>query len=133
MKIRIVAGTFGHVEGGRVHAVRAGDPPIEVDEVIAARLLAAGVAEAVDEAPKQAEPVQIEAEDEGEGEDAFPEYSMQMKRAELEAVARSVGFDQDEVKAAETKADLVAMLDEAKAEYEADGDAPSFDPAGDML
>lgn len=128
MKIKIIAGVFGHRNGKRVEAVRAGDPPIEVEDELAKRLIAQGVAEAVE--AEKAEPTQA-VEDEDEGEE-FPEYSEKMSRAKLEEIAKEVGIDDEEIKGAETKADLIELLDDAKADFEADA-APTFDPAGDML
>lgn len=132
MKIRILAGVYGHRENGRVKAVKAGDPPIEVDDANAMRLIKAGVAEAVEEPkPKAAAQPEPEAEAEAETDEAeaFPEYSEKMTRAQLEAIAEQVGIEPEDIKACETKADLIDMLDDWKAETE----APSFDPAGDML
>lgn len=129
VKIKIIAGVYGHRNGQRVEAVRAGDPPIEVEDGIAERLIKAGVAEVVEVKPAE-QPQVIDDEDDGE---EFPEYSERMTRAKLEAIAREVGIDDVEIKDAETKADLIALIDEAKADYEAGGDAPTFDPEGDML
>lgn len=128
MKIRILAGVYGHRENGRVKAVKAGDPPIEVDDANAARLIKAGVAEAVEE-PKPKAAAQPEPEAATDEAEAFPEYSEKMTRAQLEAIAEQVGIESEDIKACETKADLIDMLDDWKAENE----APSFDPAGDML
>ena len=77
MKIKIIAGVFGHREGKRVIPVRAGDPAIDVDDEIAQRLLSLGVAERVDaEEPKAEAETQGETDsDEGEGVEAFPEYN----------------------------------------------------------
>lgn len=131
MKIKITAGTFGHRIGERVVAVKAGDPPIEVTDAIGRRLLSCGVAVAVE--PEANEPTKNV--DEG-GEAAkvkeFPDYDESMTRAELESIARSVGIEDDELKAAAKKADVIALLDEAREDFEAE-DAPTFDPAGDML
>lgn len=128
MKIKIIAGVFGHRNGKRVEAVRAGDPPIEVEDELAQRLIRQGVAEAVE--VKATEQAQAEDEDEGE---AFPDYSDKMSRAKLEAIAKEVGIDEDAIKEAENKAALIELLDDAKADFEAESDAPTFDPAGDML
>ena len=128
MKIKIIAGVFGHRNGKRVEAVRAGDPPIEVEDELAQRLIRQGVAEAVE--VKATEQAQAEDEDEGE---AFPEYSDKMSRAKLEAIAKEVGINEDAIKEAENKAALIELLDDAKADFEAEGEAPTFDPAGDML
>lgn len=125
MRIRIIAGVFGHRDGDRVVPVRAGDDPIEVAETVARRLLACGVAEAVEEPQETGKPDAVDGE-------AFPDYDEGMTRAELEAIAERVGITSEELKAAAKKADVIALLDEAKADREAD-DAPTFDVAGDML
>ena len=126
MKIEIIAGVFGLKEGVHVRAVRPGDDPIEVDDEIAQRLIKGGVAKEIKgedvEVAKSAEAI----EDEGE---QFPEYSEKMTRAQLEEIAEQVGVDADLMKAAETKAQLIELIDEVKAEQE----APTFDPEGDML
>lgn len=134
MKIEILAGVYGHRVGERVVAVRAGEPPIEVDEAIAERLIRAGVARRVEEEPETAAEAKPVVEDEAEEPDeGFPEFSEKMTRAELEAVAREVGLEEKEIKGAQNKGDLIDLLDQAKADYEAGADEPSFDPAGDML
>lgn len=129
MKIKIIAGVFGHRNGSRVEAVRAGDPPIDVEDELAKRLIAQGVAEVVEAKPVE----QVEVIDEEDEGDEFPEYSEKMTRAKLEQIAKEVGIDESEIKAAETKAALIELIDEAKADFEAGGDAPTFDPEGDML
>ena len=135
MKIKIIAGVFGHREGKRVIPVRAGDPAIDVDDEIAQRLLSLGVAERVDaEEPKAEAETQGETDgDEGEGVEAFPEYNDGMTRAELNEIAEQVGIDEDAIKEAKTKAELIELLDEAREDYEAGADAPTFDPEADML
>lgn len=131
MKIKITAGTFGHRIGERVVAVKAGDPPIEVTDAIGRRLLSCGVAVAVE--PEANEPTKnVDEGAETAKADEFPEYDESMTRAELESIARSVGIEDEELKAAAKKADVIALLDEAREDFEAD-DAPTFDPAGDML
>lgn len=131
MKIKITAGTFGHRIGERVVAVKAGDPPIEVADALGRRLLACGVAEEIP--TEEAKATQnVNTDDESAEAKEFPEYDESMTRAELESIARSVGIEDDEIKAAAKKADLIAILDEAKEDFEA-ADAPTFDPAGDML
>lgn len=131
MQIKITAGTFGHRIGERVVAVKAGDPPIEVSESVGRRLLACGVAvevEAADSKPTQ----NVNEGGEAAEADEFPDYDESMTRAELESIARSVGIEDDELKAAAKKADVIALLDEAREDFESE-DAPTFDPAGDML
>lgn len=135
MKIKIIAGVFGHREGKRVIPVRAGDPAIDVENEIAQRLLGLGVAERVEnEEPEAEAETQAETDgDEGEGVEDFPEYSAEMTRDELNEIAEQVGIDDDAIKEAKTKADLIALLDEAKEDYEAGAEAPTFDPAAGML
>lgn len=147
MRIQILAGTYGHNVNGRVRAVRAGDPPIDVPDTIGARLVKAGVAaELVDEVPEGAAVSGgydvttgevIDAEDEAQEDDAepveFPAYNAEMTRAELEAIGAEVGLDPSELKQAKNKAAVIAMLDEAKAEFEAEDEAPDIDPAAAIL
>lgn len=156
MRIQILAGTYGHNVNGRVRAVRAGDPPIDVPDTIGARLVKAGVAaELVDEVPEGAavsggydvttgevidaedEAQEDDAEDEVQEDDAepveFPAYNAEMTRAELEAIGAEVGLDPSELKQAKNKAAVIAMLDEAKAEFEAEDEAPDIDPAAAIL
>ena len=125
MKIQIIAGVYGHNEGGRVRAVRAGDKPIEVRDDIGERLVRHGVAaQVVEDIPKDAE---IEPAEDEEEETAFPDYGDDMTRAELEEVARSVGITDEELKDAKKKADVIALLDEARDDYEES--APDLDAA----
>lgn len=151
MRIQILAGTYGHNVNGRVRAVRAGDPPIDVPDTIGARLVKVGVAaELVDEVPEGAAvsggydvttgeviDADVEAEDEAQEDDAepveFPAYNAEMTRAELEAIGAEVGLDPSELKQAKNKAAVIAMLDEAKAEFEAEDEAPDIDPAAAIL
>nr|DAH53003.1 MAG TPA: hypothetical protein [Caudoviricetes sp.] len=151
MRIQILAGTYGHNVNGRVRAVRAGDPPIDVPDTIGARLVKAGVAaELVDEVPEGAAvsggydvttgeviDADVEAEDEAQEDDAelveFPAYNAEMTRAELEAIGAEVGLDPSELKQAKNKAAVIAMLDEAKAEFDAEDEAPDIDPAAAIL
>lgn len=132
MIIKILAGVYGHNENGRVRPVRAGDPPIDVADAIGARLVHAGVAaEIVPEIPDGA--TLVNALDEELADDIetanFPDYGSDMTRDELEAIGVEVGLDPDELKKAKNKAAVIAMLDEARAEFDEEGDAPDLDPA----
>ena len=51
-KIIIINGTFGLREGGRITPKKAGDPPFDVPEMQAERLVALGVAKIVGGAPE---------------------------------------------------------------------------------
>lgn len=129
MLIKIIAGVFGHRVDTRVVPVKAGDDPIEVADAIAERLIKKGVAELVVDEPKAEQETD---NDEGEGLEPFPAYNENMTREELNKIAESVGIEAEVIEATKTKGDLIGLLDEVKAEYEAD-EAPSFDPEGDML
>lgn len=134
MLIQITAGVYGHNVNGRVKAVRAGDPPIEVADAIGERLVKAGVAaELVNEIPAGAVVIDdFDPAEEVEGEEPaaeFPDYNADMTRAQLEEIGVSIGLDAKELKEAKNKAAVIAMLDDAKADFEAEGDAPDFDPA----
>lgn len=129
MLIKIIAGVFGHRVDTRVIAVKAGDDPIEVADAIAERLIKKGVAELVIDEPQAEQETDI---DEGEDLEPFPAYNENMTREELNKIAESVGIEAEVIEATKTKGDLIALLDEVKADYEAD-EAPSFDPASDML
>lgn len=149
MIIQIIAGVFGHVVNGTVKAVKAFDPPIEVREEVGERLVRKGVAvELTNNIPEGAEvkggynidtgefeddtePTQTEQPTENPEDDAeavkFPEYNADMTRPQLEEIGRELGLDESELKAAKNKAAVIAMLDEAKAKFEAE-DVPNFDP-----
>lgn len=130
MFIKITAGTFGHNINGRVVAVRAGADPIEVDDAIGARLVSRGVAIELDK-PEGVKPATGSAQNDDKAEDAdgFPAYNADMTRAELEAIGVKVGLDAKELKEAKNKAAVIALIDELKADSEADSGAPDFDPA----
>lgn len=129
MLIKIIAGTFGHRVGSRVVPVTASDGPIEVEDRVADRLLSIGVAEAVEGASEVQEGA--EPQDDGEGV-TFPDFDATMTRAQLEELALSVGIDEDDLAKAGKKADVIALLEEAREEFEAAA-APTFDPEGDVL
>lgn len=126
MKIMILAGVYGHNENGHVRAVRAGDPPIEVEDAIGERLVRHGVAAAVvDEIPDGATIENVDSKEEAE---EFPDYDEDMTRAQLEKIALQVGITEEELKTAKKKADVIALLDEAREEY-TDEAAPDLDAA----
>lgn len=134
MKVQITRGTFGHRVGERVVPIRKENDPIVVDDEIGNRLIAQGVAVKVED---PSEPESVAAVERVDGEvdeaEAFPEFDATMTRATLEEIALSVGIEQSELDAAAKKGDVIALLETARAEYEAGADAPTFDPAGDML
>ena len=139
MFIRIVAGVFGHRNAkGCVVPIRAGEF-CEVDDKVGARLIAKEVAvEAVlvDEIPAG---VNVEGADEEpeaevpgadeEPEATFPEFNDDMTRAELDAIALQMGATPEEVSGAKNKAAVIALLEELKADFEAESQAPELDAA----
>ena len=139
MFIKIVAGVFGHRDDkDRVVPIRAGEF-CEVDDKVGARLIAKKVAvEAVlvDEIPAG---VNVEGTDEEpevefpgtdeEPEATFPDFDDDMTRAELDAIALQMGATPEEVSGAKNKAAVIALLEELKADFEADGQAPVLDAA----
>lgn len=155
MIIMITAGVYGHNDNGRVRAVRAGDPPIEVPDHIGERLVRAGVAAQLVDEPHEgdivaesydertgeityadeSDPAEEEQEAATDDEDddieetEWPDYDMDMTRPQLEDIGRQIGLDEAELKAAKNKGEIIAMLDAAKADYDAEGDAPDLDPA----
>ena len=110
-RIKITAGVFGW-NHGTYELVKAGAPPIEVDDALAQRLVTKGVAEYVTPAPvvEQTE---------------LPEYSTRNTVKELQAIAAQYGITFEE---GTTKAQMVELLDQHNA-GEDDEDAPTFDAA----
>lgn len=139
MFIKIVAGVFGHRDDkDRVVPIRA-DEFCEVDDKVGARLVDKGVAVEVvpvDEIPPGAiveddgeEPEEKAPDDDEEKEATFPEFNDDMTRAELDAIALQMGATPEEVSGAKNKAAVIALLEELKADFEADGKAPVLDAA----
>ena len=111
--IKITKGVFLWNNG----FVRAGDPPIEVDEALARRLVEQkGVAEYVTPYPVEetSEPA------------AQPPYHIGMTAKELREIGAEYGLT---FKQGMSKADMVSKLDEIFAEQEPAEDVPTFDAA----
>lgn len=134
--IKIVCGVYGHYIGGKVVAKDKNSEPFALSPEKEAELVAKKVAVYVDEP--------VEAEDDAEvvapiGFDEIPddvipipEYSINMKAAELREIGKLCGL---EFEAGMTKAQMVAALDQHIEENTVDGDeeedeedAPTFDP-----
>lgn len=112
-KIRITKGVFIWNNG----LVRAGEPPIEVDEAQARRLVEQkGVAEYVT-------PYPVEDADEPAVQ---PPYHIGMTGKELREIGAECGLT---FKQGMSKADMVSKLDEFFAGLEPAEDAPTFDAA----
>lgn len=125
MHVIITAGVFGHNANGRIIPIQTGEV-VEVDDAVGRRLIKQEVAEEVElEIPtKNADPEQdaeLDAEPEEEtAEAAIPKYSKDMTRLELEEIGAELGLHPEDLKNAPNKAALIALLDEAKAEFELD-------------
>lgn len=138
--IKIVCGVYGHYIDGKVVAKDKNSEPFALSPEKEAELVAKKVAVYWDE------PVQdMKTEDDVEvvapiGFDEIPddvihipEYSINMKAAELREIGKACGL---EFEAGMTKAQMVAALDQHIEENTVDGDeeededdAPTFDPA----
>lgn len=122
MRVRIIQGTYGYPNGKYPVAKTPNDPPFELDDAMAARLLRLGVAVAVpDEAPPAAPASPTQAQ-------AAPEPT----RADLAAQAAALGL---KVGKSATKAQIQAMINEhTPPEDEEEGEAPpQFDAAPPVL
>ena len=135
--IKIVCGVYGHYIDGKVVAKDKNSEPFALSPEKEAELVAKKVAVYVDEP--------VEAEDNAEAvapigfdeipDDVIPipEYSINMKAAELREIGKLCGLEFEE---GMTKAKMVAALDKHIEENTVDGDeeededdAPAFDPA----
>ena len=124
-RIKITVGVFGWNRGKTYELVKAGDPPIEVEDALATRLVGKGVAEYV------TPPAEVETPDLPdlpEGVVGIPEYSTRNTVKELQAIAELCGITFEE---GMTKAQMVEALDQHIADnlVEGDEDAPTFDAA----
>ncbi len=132
-KIRITAGVFGW-NHGIYELVKAGAPPIEVDEALAQRLVEKGVAAHVTP-PVDTQPV-MEYEVHPDEESAATEpvgkgYHIGMTAKELREIAKGYGLT---FKQGVSKAEMVEKLDAlfadlelAETESSAEDDVPTFD------
>lgn len=114
MLIKIVAGVFGHqTPNGRVVLIKTGEV-VEVTDNVGKRLIASGCA-------VEAELAEQHEEDVGEqvNESSTPKYNIYMSRDELEKIGEEFyGIDPEDMANLKNKGELIALLDEAKAEYE---------------
>ena len=130
--IKIINGVYGRRVGGRIIPMTANDGPFELTPEQEERLVKKGVAAYVDK-PK----VTTESVKEGNppaGEDDLPDYNEEMTREQLNKIAAAYGIK--EPQKAKNKAELIALIDEAKAEAINDDEEqpPSFaaaDAVGD--
>ncbi|WP_339060084.1 hypothetical protein [Tepidibacillus marianensis] len=121
--IKIIQGTYGHREGATIVPKTEADGPFEATPEQEERLVRLGVAVYV-ETPAAA-PNKV-PDDKGAGSkdvDELPEYNIDMKLDELKEIAKAYGVDASD---ARKKADVIAMIEAAKAE-DPDGETPEGD------
>ena len=130
-RVKITAGVFGWNRGQDYALVKAGDPPIEVDDALAQRLVTKGVAEYVTPSAA-AETPDLPDEDHAVAEPAGKAYHIGMTAKELREIGAGYGLT---FKQGSSKAEMVEKLDAlfadlalAETEHGAE-DAPTFDAA----
>ena len=135
MLVKIISGTYGHrplLPNGKrspyLNPVKAGSPPIEVDDAEAERLFALGVAEKADpEENKAPEAKAAKKAPEAAGEpitghlDGVDLESMSFN--DLKAIAKDIGIDAGKIK---SKAGLIQAITEVEVEAPAE-ELPAFD------
>jgi len=133
MLIRIIRGCYGYNNGSFVRAKTPADPPFEVKDDEAERLISLGIAETADNGTdsddNNAGIVDEGGDNDGENagntpdngtdsadkneetaeEDDIPEYGENSTNAELQAIAKEYGI---EIQPRANKAELIAALDE---------------------
>lgn len=113
MQIRIKNTTFGLVVNGIVKPKTPADPPFDVADELAQRLVREGIAEFVG---GEISPADItdgdngtdESTDEG-GEFAIPKYGEETSKADLQAIANEYGIT---ISATATKQEIIKSLDD---------------------
>ncbi len=134
--IKIVCGVFGHYIDGKVVPKDNKSEPFALSPEKEAELVAKKIAVYVDE-PETEEVSEADApigfDELPEDVIPIPEYSINMKAAELREIGKLCGLEFEE---GMTKAKMVAALDKHIEENTVDGyeeededDAPTFDPA----
>ena len=132
MKIQIISGTYGlRVNGYTVIRKTSDDPPFDVSDDEAARLVKLRVARIVGNPPVETpaeEPVQPDPEKDEDGviTETLPAYSESMKLAELKEVAAAYGVDASKAK---SKAEVIALIEAAKATDQDDEQPPEISAA----
>ncbi len=129
MLIHIKRGCYGYNNGSFVRAKTPADPPFEVKDDEAERLISLGIAETADNGTDSAEPSDKSGDNDGEKanktadngadpadknadtteDDDIPEYGENSTNAELQAIAKEYGV---EIPPRANKAELIAALDE---------------------
>lgn len=137
--IKIISGTYGYRDGDRVIPKTSADAPFSLSPKREKELVDDGVAIFVnDEAAPAKEPAKNDAgqqtppqdppadNSQEDPEDELPAYSADMKMDELKEIAQAYGVDASKAK---SKAEIIAMIDKAKAEETVDDgeEPPKFD------
>lgn len=137
--IKIIKGTYGYRKGNRIIPKTPADDPFTATPEQEARLVRLGVAVYVDapakapaapSTPKAPEKAETGSKD----VDELPAYNIDMKLDELKEIAKAYGVDASN---ARKKADVIAMIEAAKAEdqdetpeaYDDGEEPPSLDAA----
>ena len=107
--IKITKGSYGMRCGLFVKAIPAGSDPIELTKKQEERLVRLGVAEYVNPETSDELPVNIQEDI----VDEFPEYSADMKLADLKKIAEVYGVD---ASAMRSKKDVIEAIDAARDE-----------------
>lgn len=132
--IKIVKGTYGQRIGERIIPKTEADGPFETTPEQERRLVDLGVAVYVEtksvanKAPEDLPAAPTGAETGSEDVDQLPEYNADMKLDELKEIAKAYGVDASD---ARKKADVIAMIEAAKADDQDDEDPDDETPEGD--
>ena len=114
-KVKIISGVYGYHVNGRVKPVRSGEPPIELDDKEADRLVSIKVAEFVSEETDNARQVFNKDKEEDKEEDVIKTHLDRvqletMKLDDLKKLASDMGVDVKNLKKAEI-IDLVVQIE----------------------
>lgn len=132
--IKIVKGTYGQRIGERIIPKTEADGPFETTPEQEKRLVDLGVAvyvetqSAATKAPEDPPAAPTGAEAGSDDVDQLPEYNADMKLDELKEIAKAYGVDASD---ARKKADVIAMIEAAKADDQDDEDPDDETPEGD--
>ena len=121
--IKIIKGSYGMRVKQSIVAVPAGSDPIELSKEKEERLVRLGVAVYVTEQDDEVEQPGEGSDETQDDEivDEFPEYSEDMKLAELKAVAEAYGIDASSMR---SKKEVIEAIDAARDELpDVDADA----------
>lgn len=125
--IQMIAGTYGYRDGDRVIPKTSASGPFSLPPGRERELVEAGIARYVDGFP-----LSLEAAPQTSDYIDLPEYGVDMKFDELKSIAKIYGVDEDRLKAAKSKAAVVALIDELVASQadDTEDDDPPPPPLG---